>query len=55
MDQRLGRVAAEIHPGRVVDGRDAASPMLGHVIPPVPKTDEKRIAPCAVAGPGGGR
>ena len=30
VDQRLGRVAAQVHAGRVVDGGDAAPAQLGH-------------------------
>src|SRR5277367_6112448 len=47
MDQRLARIAAEIHADRIVDGGDAASAMLGHdqrLL--VPETEEKRAAPC---------
>jgi hypothetical protein len=59
MDQSLARVAAEIHADRIIDGRDAATAMLGYdqrLL--VPKTDEKRGAPCVdpagdAAGGGG--
>ena len=47
VDQRLARIATEIHADRIVDGRDAATAMLGHdqrLL--VPKTEEKRGAPC---------
>ena len=59
MDQRLARVAAEIHANRIIDGGDAAPAMLGHgqrLL--VPKTDEKRgapwVEPAGDAGGGGG-
>ena len=53
MDQRLARIAAEIHADRIIDSRDAASAMLRHdqrLL--VPKTEEKRRAPCV--DPAGG-
>ena len=55
MDQRLARIAAEIHADRIIDGGDAASAMFRHdqrLL--VPKTEEKRAAPCVEpAGAGG--
>ena len=47
VDQRLARIAAEIHADRIVDGRNPATAMLAHdqrLL--VPKTEEKRGAPC---------
>src|SRR3954469_10736195 len=59
MHQRLAGVAAEIHADRIVDRGDAASAMGCHgqrLL--VPKTEEKRVAPCDGAcgrgGEGGG-
>ena len=55
MNQRLARIAAEIHADRIIDGRDAAPAMLGHgqrLL--VPKTEEKRGAPCVDPAGGGG-
>ena len=46
VNQRLTRIAAEIHADRIIDGGDAAPAMLGHdqrLL--VPKTEEKRGAP----------
>ena len=59
MDQRLARVAAQIHADRIIDCRDATTAMLGHDQRlRVPKTEEKRGAPCVepagdAAGGGG--
>ncbi len=56
--QRLARVAAEIHPDRVVNRGHAPSAMPGHgqrLL--VPKTEENRVTPCRVwagLGDGGG-
>ena len=47
MNQRLAGVAAEVHADGIVDRRDAASAMSCHgqrLL--VPKTEEKRAAPC---------
>ena len=59
MNQRLARIAAEIHADRIIDGRDATPAMFGHCQRLlVPKTEEKRGAPCVepddgAAGGGG--
>src|SRR4029079_5853293 len=56
MHQRLAGVAAEIHADGIVDRGNAASAMPGHgqrLL--VPKTEEKRAAPCdGACGRGGG-
>ena len=59
MDQRLARIAAEIHADRIIDGGDAGTAMLGHdqrLL--VPKTEEKRgvpsVDPAGAAAGGGG-
>ena len=55
MNQRLAGVAAEIHADGVVDRRHAASAMRCHgqrLL--LPKTEEKRVAPCdGACGRGG--
>src|SRR5882672_4650907 len=55
MNQRLAGVAAEIHADGIVDRRNAASAMRCHsqrLL--VPKTEEKRVAPCdGACGRGG--
>lgn len=58
MNQRLARIAAEVHADGIVDRGDAASAMFCHgqrLL--VPKTEEKRAAPCegdGACGRGGG-
>ena len=52
--QRLARIAAQIHADRIVDRRHAFSAMLAHQRLRVPNTEEKRAAPCCVAGADGG-
>ena len=53
VDQRLARVAAEIHAGRIVDGGDAAPLQPGHLTPPVVIEDiaAKRGASCLAGLP----
>src|ERR1700733_8919831 len=47
MDQRLTRIAAKIHPDRIIDGSNATSAMFGHDQRLLePKTEKKRTAPC---------
>jgi len=53
MDQRLARVAAEIHADWIIDRRYAASAELRHHRLLAPNTDENRIAPCDGAAGGG--
>ena len=52
--QSLARIAAEIHADRIVDRRHSLSAMLAHQRLRVPNTEEKRAAPCCVAGADGG-
>src|SRR6478735_5251856 len=54
MNQRLARVAAEIHADGIVDRRNAASAMRCHGQRLLVKTEEKRVAPCdGACGRGG--
>jgi len=53
MHQRLAGIAAEVHADGIIDRCNAASTMPGHsqrLL--VPKTEEKRVAPCGGAAGG---